>query len=102
MQLKLSAVAKRDLIDITDYYTEISITLADRFVNETNSALNQLYHQPGLGSPRYAHFLLDRSLRMWQLDHFPFLIFYRVDGESLVVLRVLHERRDLSADLITR
>ncbi|WP_269749277.1 type II toxin-antitoxin system RelE/ParE family toxin [Herbaspirillum autotrophicum] len=38
---------------------------------------------------------------MWQLDHFPFLLFYRIDGQLLDVLRVLHERRDLSADLIT-
>lgn len=29
------------------------------------------------------------------------MLFYRVDGQLLDVLRVLHERRDLSADLIT-
>jgi toxin ParE1/3/4 len=102
MHLKLSEVAKRDLIGITDYYSEISTTLAGRFVDETSSALNQLYHQPNLGSPRYAHFLADQSLRVWQLDHFPFLVFYRLGGKSLEVLRVLHERRDLSADLIAR
>lgn len=56
--------------------------------------------QPGVGSRRYAHFLPDQSLRVWQLDRFPFLVFYRIDGVWLEVLRVLHERRDLLPNLI--
>jgi len=101
VRFKLSPVAKSDVLDITDYYTEISPELAERFVDELEAALHGLCFQPGVGSRRYAHFLADRSLRMWQLDRFPFLLFYRVDGQMLDVVRVLHERRDLSADLIT-
>lgn len=101
MRFKLSPVAKRDIFDITDYYADISVALAERFVNELDVTLHGLCFQPSVGSRRYAHFLADQSLRMWQLDHFPFLLFYRIDGQSLDVLRVLHERRDLSADLIT-
>ncbi|RXZ38635.1 type II toxin-antitoxin system RelE/ParE family toxin [Oxalobacteraceae bacterium CAVE-383] len=100
MRFKLAPVAKRDILDITDYYTEISVTLAERFVDELDTTLHDLGFQPGIGSRRYAHFLADQSLRMWQLDQFPFLLFYRIDGQLLDVLRVLHERRDLSADLI--
>lgn len=100
MRFKLSPVAKRDVLDIADYYTEISPALAERFVDELDVTLHGLCFQPGVGSRRYAHFLTDQSLRVWQLDRFPFLLFYRVDGQMLDVLRVLHERRDLSADLI--
>lgn len=101
MRFKLSPVAKSDILDISDYYADISVGLAERFVDELDATLHGLCFQPGVGSRRYAHFLADKSLRVWQLDHFPFLLFYRIDGQSLDVLRVLHERRDLSADLIT-
>ncbi|WP_366942080.1 type II toxin-antitoxin system RelE/ParE family toxin [Cupriavidus basilensis] len=40
------------------------------------------------------------SLRVWSFDRFPFLVFYRVNGDMLDVLRVLHERRDIVASLI--
>jgi toxin ParE1/3/4 len=101
VRFKLAPVAKLDVLDITDYYTVISPTLAERFVDELDATLHGLCFQPGVGSRRYAHFLADQSLRVWQLDRFPFLLFYRVDGQLLDVLRVLHERRDLSADLIS-
>ncbi|BCL94209.1 MULTISPECIES: type II toxin-antitoxin system RelE/ParE family toxin [Ralstonia solanacearum species complex] len=55
---------------------------------------------PSVGSRRYAHLLPDESLRVWSLDSFPFLVFYRVAGDVLDVVRVLHERRDIEASLI--
>ena len=101
MKFKLAPVAKRDVLEITDYYAAISPNLAERFVDELEATLHGLCFQPGVGSRRYAHFLPDQSLRVWQLDRFPFLVFYRIDGGWLDVLRVLHERRDLAAGLIT-
>lgn len=35
-------------------------------------------------------------------DRFPFLVFYRVKGQLLEIVRVLHERRDIDANLISR
>lgn len=100
MDFKLTPVAKSDVLEITDYYIVISDELAERFVTELETTLRDLCLQPGMGSRRYAHFLPDQSLRVWQLDRFPFLLFYRIDHVWIGVLRVLHERRDLSADLI--
>ncbi len=102
MEFKLAPVAKSDVLEITDYYAEISVELAERFVTELEATLHGLCFQPSVGSRRYAHFLPDQSLRVWQLDRFPFLLFYRVDGALLDVLRILHERRDLSAALIAQ
>ncbi|MBB3120779.1 type II toxin-antitoxin system RelE/ParE family toxin [Pseudoduganella violacea] len=101
MDFKLAQIAKSDVLEIADYYADISPELAERFVAELEATLHGLCSQPGVGSRRYAHFLPDRSLRVWQLDHFPFLLFYRVDGIWIDVLRILHERRDLSASLIS-
>lgn len=100
MDFQLSRVAKSDVTDITDYYSQIDEQLATRFVNELEAALGDLCLRPDIGSRRYAHFLPDKSLRVWQLDRFPFLLFYRIQDNSLDILRVLHERRDLSATLI--
>ena len=72
MEFKLAPVAKSDVLEITDYYAEISTELAERFVSELESTLHGLCLQPGVGSRRYAHFLADQSLRVWQLDCFPF------------------------------
>ncbi|OWY35814.1 hypothetical protein CEJ45_05260 [Herbaspirillum aquaticum] len=101
MRIRLSPVAQRDILDITDYYTELSRRLGERFTEELTSTLRSLTRQPGMGSQRYAHLLPDRSLRMWQLDHFPYLLFYRARDETFSLLRVLHERRALSADSLS-
>jgi toxin ParE1/3/4 len=52
VRFKLSPVAKRDVLDITDYYTDISPTLAERFVDELDTTLHGLCFQPGVGSRR--------------------------------------------------
>jgi len=100
VRISLSPVAERDILDITDYYADCSSILAERFIDELQATLHGLCRQPGIGSRRYAHLLPDRSLRMWQLDHFPYLLFYRRHHETLWLLRVLHERRALSRKLI--
>ncbi|MET2990131.1 type II toxin-antitoxin system RelE/ParE family toxin [Herbaspirillum seropedicae] len=64
MRITLSPVAQRDILDITDYYVEFSPALAERFAEELTSTLQGLALQPAMGSRRYAHLLLDRSLRM--------------------------------------
>ena len=102
MEFKLAPVAKNDVLEIADYYAAISAQLAEEFVTELENTLHSLCLQPRLGSRRYAHLLPDQSLRFWQLDRFPFLLFYRIDAPWIDVLRVLHERRDISANLVTK
>lgn len=100
MRIELSPVAQRGILDITDYYVEFSPALAERFAEELTITLQGPALQPAMGSRRYAHLLPDRSLRMWQLDHFPYLLFYRTQAQTLNLLRVLHERRALSANAL--
>lgn len=87
--------------EITDYYAGISAALAEGFVDELEAALQDLCDEPHIGSRRYAHLLADRSLRSWHLDRFPFIAFYRVEPSGIDLVRVLHERRDLSPALIS-
>jgi toxin ParE1/3/4 len=98
----ITDVAKRDIVEISDYYTEIFPDLADRFADEIDSSFKQLRDRPEIGSPRFSYLLPDHSLRIWQFDRFPFLVLYRLQNDLVDLLRVLHERRDLSADLINK
>lgn len=85
---------------ISDYYADLSIDLAKRFVTELISTLQDLCDEPQIGSLRYAHLLPDHSLRCWHLNHFPFIVFYRLDQSGLTVIRILHERRNLGPGLM--
>jgi len=100
VDFKLTPGAERDAQSISDYYADLAQGLAERFISELVSTLQELCDEPNIGSRRYAHFLPGGTLRSWHLDHFPFIIFYRIDKDGLVVLRILHESRNLSPHLI--
>lgn len=100
LRLRLRPAARGDANAAQDWYDDAAPRLGEAFTDELLSVLAFLVEHPSVGSRRYAHLLPDESLRVWSLDRFPFLVFYRVDGDMLDVLRILHERRDLVASLI--
>jgi toxin ParE1/3/4 len=102
LRLRLRPAARHDANAAQDWYDDAAPGLGEAFTDELLNALSFLAEHASMGSRRYAHFLPDHSLRIWSLDRFPFLIFYRVSGEVLDVVRVLHERRDIVASLIAR
>lgn len=101
MNFKLSPMAESDAHTIARHYADMSASLAERFTSELVAALDELCDEPHIGSRRYTHFLADRSLRSWHLNHFPFIVFYRVDQDKMTVLRILHERRHISPRLMS-
>ena len=54
---------------------------------------------PALGSPRYAHELDLPGLRCRATKGFPYIVFYVERSADIVVVRVLHQRRDISVDV---
>ena len=55
--------------------------------------------QPAAGSPRYAHELQIEGLRTLATPKFPYLVFYVDTPKAVVILRVLHQKRDIPARL---
>ncbi|CAG2157245.1 type II toxin-antitoxin system RelE/ParE family toxin [Cupriavidus numazuensis] len=100
LRLKLRPAARSDAHAAQDWYHDAAPGLGEAFTEELLGVLDFLTTHPGVGSRRYAHFLPDASLRVWALERFPFLVFYRVSDEVIDVVRILHERRDILADLI--
>lgn len=102
LRLKIHKAAKNDLAEILSYYSTFSHALPDAFLKQFRSAVILLRDRPELGSTRFAHLFPDIELRTWSLDRFPFRLFYMVKGNTLHLLRLDHERRDVKAKLIPR
>ena len=67
---------------------------AERFLTAVYDAEDRLAEFPELGKPR-ANF--GPRIRTWTIE--PYLIFYAVEPDAVVILRILHGARDLD-DLI--
>jgi len=89
--------AAADLEEATDYYNRVaSPAVAARFIDEFIIARDLIAERPDIGSRRLAHLLPGASLRFWSFDRFPFRIFYLVDGDTLQIVAVDHERRNVT------
>ena len=89
-----------DIKLIADYYNNISPDVVDRFHDELETALKQLLLQPAIGSLRYAHLYQGRVLRCWRLRRFLYRLFYRLSEHWVLLMRVLHEKRNICDDML--
>lgn len=91
--------AARD--DLADHYVwlakEAGLDVAERMAASAEAVIFRLATEPGIGSPLDDGRPELSGLRKWRIPRFKLLIFYRVDGDSLVVLRVLHAAQDWMA-----
>ncbi len=90
------SLAVRDLGEAYLYIGEDSLEAAERLLDAVERSIELLLENPGAGSPRRFRSTRTRGIRSWALSDFPnYLIFYRVAGDDLEILRFLHGARDL-------
>lgn len=87
-QLKWSHLARRDLDSIQQYMLQEMPEYWLRFIEQTEAATRFLLATPGAGT------MLRGGIHKWRLGRTRYLIFYRIDGGDLRVLRVVHDKRD--------
>lgn len=90
--------AREDITDQATYLAgEASITLAERFLEAVERTTRHLAEMPRMGRPwRGTRPETRRGVRVWRVEGFPkILIFYRVEGSNLRIIRILHSARDL-------
>ena len=92
---KLPAV-EADVAEAAEWYEARRPGLGDAFIAAVQSADRELLAAPLRYSARYA------DIRRFNLRRFPYGIFFFLDGDALVVLGVLHARRDIRAVLERR
>jgi plasmid stabilization system protein ParE len=88
--LRLTELAIGDLTEARDHYREIDEDIARQFLDQLDRVLDRLTVFPH-GAPPVDGFAGVRRARMRQ---FPYGVFYRLDDDDILVLRVLHTRRD--------
>ena len=92
--------AAQDAEGIADFIAKDSLEAAVRFLENTESTLNDLAASPTTGSPFESDQPELANLRFRRVKGFPsHVIFYVEHQHAIEVVRVLHGARDLEAEL---
>jgi toxin ParE1/3/4 len=84
----LSGVAEADTLSIWEYIARDNMTAADRMIDRFTTNFEQIARFPEAGQ-RYEH--PKGEFRIVVVS--PYLIFYRVAGDEVDIVRVLHGAR---------
>ena len=88
MQIRWQDDAINDLVQIRRFIAIDNPSAAARVADRVRKAVPELAGQPGLGRPGRVP-----GTREKVLVDVPYIIAYRVEGSSLMILRVLHTSR---------
>jgi toxin ParE1/3/4 len=90
MPYRLSALAERDLDEIWSYVAEdTSPAAADRLVDVIIDRFELLTAHPGMGRVRPE---FGADVRSFVVENY--VLYYRFEGDDVLVARILHGRRD--------
>jgi toxin ParE1/3/4 len=95
LRLVLERHAEEDFTGHVDYLTQDRPAAALAFIDAVERAFARLAELPEIGSPRAFRNPRLEGIRMWPVPQFQnYLIFYRIAGEAIQVLRILHAAQD--------
>lgn len=97
--IEFRALAVSDLDGISDFYSLVGTGVAERWVGVVERLLGEIARRPSFGSTAYGERLAIYGLRYRQVPRFPYVVFYLELENSLSIVRILHERRDIAAEL---
>jgi len=84
-RVRLTALAEFDLIEAQDFYAQCGKWVLDHFMDCINEAFADLADLAGIHPIRYGHHRMG-------VPHFPFSVYYDIEGEDIVVQAVLDDR----------
>jgi len=93
LPLTRTSRAEEDLIDIWTYVAQENPSAADRLLDRIDARLQQLSLLPSSGPTRDDLPAGTRHLVIGNL-----LAFYRVEGDSVLILRVMHGKRNITEE----
>lgn len=92
-QVTIRTAAHADLREARDWYDQRREGLGSEFLLAVADAMLTLEESPAR-TPAYY-----RDFRRVLTERFPFKIFYRIEGQAVIVYRVLHGARDHAHEL---
>lgn len=90
MTYRISRRAHNDIEDICDYIARDNPDAAERVDDQIHEAIQLLARFPGMGHTRAD--VKDKRYLFWVVGSY--VIAYRVEQNELVVVRVVHRKRD--------
>jgi plasmid stabilization system protein ParE len=102
-RIEATEAAREDLAAQSDWYHDkAGRDIAERYLDSVQQTLRMLQKQPDLGRVRKFRDSRLHGLRssVVQGAFRVHLIFYRIEGDALVVFRVMHGMRDLPRRLL--
>ena len=99
-RLIVAPEAQADISSILSYLRlKAGPAVADRYVDGFDVATERLVLFPGIGSPRPE---LGADARTTMVDPYLLIYDYHLDQDTVVVLRIVHGRRNITMDMIRR
>jgi len=94
MAVRFTSSAEADLIELWLFVAEDNPAAADREVDSIYETATLIGTQPEIGRARPE---LADGLRSFPTKP-PYIIFYLLDSDGVVIVRVLHHARDIDSD----
>jgi plasmid stabilization system protein ParE len=91
ISVSFHSLAAQEYEEIYEYYARISPTLAASFAYEVQLHVDNIIQLPNLNPPVKAN--VRRSI----LTKFPYIMYYEIMGNSVVILEIIHQKRQNSA-----
>lgn len=83
--VRLTALAEFDLVEAQDFYAPSGDWVLDHFMDSISEAFDRLAELAGIHPIRYGHHRMG-------VPHFPFSIYYDIEGDVVVVKAILDDR----------
>lgn len=80
--------AERDIEDAILWYNKIEATLSQRLIEELFTIFDLIASNPEIFRIRY------KTLRIINLDVFPFQVVYRIQNQTIEVIAVFHSKQN--------
>ncbi|MGO9116961.1 MAG: type II toxin-antitoxin system RelE/ParE family toxin [Desulfomonilaceae bacterium] len=88
MNIQFLEPARAELIDAVSYYNRQRQVLGAEFANEVRVAIERIIEYPE------AWPLVAKRTRRCRTKRFPYGIIYQIRGDTLIIIAVLHLRRE--------
>jgi toxin ParE1/3/4 len=97
----IRTAAREDILRQYEWYlAEAGESVAGRFLDAVEGAVESLRRMPDLGSPRDFRNPRLAGLRSWPVPNFPAIRLYYIHGhQTLRIVRLLHGKRDVHSML---
>ena len=91
----VTPAARQDIFDLADYLAEQSLEVAEYFLDQVEKTFERLSQMPEIGSLCRLTRSDVENVRVWPVGNFSkHLIFYRLEKERILVIRIMHGSQD--------